>query len=203
LGAESVPESDRFTLNVGGVRMRDTLRTARTIAIAASCAGVMVVAATAGASTRTFSRCPTKLVQLRPSSWTPTHHELVPPGPVAMRLCRYTSLNADPRLSLEFTIKLVANFAHVVHDFDAIPSTPSNRSSSCPNDDGATVLVTFGYRSGHADTVSVDIGGCPMLSNGSIHEGATQQLIADIKRASDPKPPKDGQRLPAWWLIKR
>lgn len=169
------------------------------LALAGLGAGFLSVQGTASAGTPKLHSCPDRLVQPKASSWAPAHRKLVPAGPVAVRFCRYRGLNAHPPLSGVFDGFPILNLSRVVHDFDAVPA--SSGSSTCLNDDGVATLVTFAYRSGHTVTISVDLGGCGLLSNGSVHRravGRYQRLIADVKRASSPNFPKGGRIPPEW-----
>src|SRR5437868_4733414 len=48
-----------------------------------------------------LARCPKRSpTQLGAETWTPAKTELAPPGASAIRLCRYSGLNAHPPLTL-------------------------------------------------------------------------------------------------------
>jgi hypothetical protein len=101
-----------------------------------------------------------------PNAWTLPRQRLAPTGVVAIRLCRYTGLNAQPRFRLTAS-RLVSSrdvIGQLVTDFDAL--RPLKGAMACPADDGSQILALLAYPNGHRVTISTGLGGCTMVTNG-------------------------------------
>lgn len=98
---------------------------------------------------------------------------MVPPGAVSVTACRYSGLN-PPDGARRFRLIGVAvsddagMIATFTSELNAIRRLPRGRATSCPDDVGTTVQVTFGYRSGPGDTVRIGLSGCNAVSNGHL-----------------------------------
>ena len=91
---------------------------------------------------------------------------LVPVGPSAAVVCRYTGTGATPVRS--FAVPPSA-FAPLVAEMDSTRWQVITQPAvySCPAWDGSEDLVRFAYPSGPDVTVAVDLGGCRFATNGT------------------------------------
>ena len=124
--------------------------------------------------------------------WSQARRELAPTGASAIRLCRYSGLNAHPRLAL-LSSRLLDGSALVrelVGELDRLPSPP--RVAFCPNDDGSRIVALLAYPGGRAVTISVGLTGCEPVTNGSVQRTAAAfggfppsvgpRLVAQLER---------------------
>ena len=138
------------------------------------------------------ARCSrTAASRVRAGSWTPAQEELAPPGAGAIRLCRYSGLNARPRLRLTRSVLRSdpSLIAELVREFDRLPSAQG--TIACPADDGSEIVAQLAYPDGHAVTIRVGMTGCEIVSNGRVYRIAAgfgsppafgPQLVAQLKR---------------------
>jgi hypothetical protein len=119
----------------------------------------------AGMPTPCSSHAPAKLSAPRLG---PARVQLAPAGVQAIRLCRYSGLNARPRLNL-IGARLVQSpsvIGGLVRDLDRLP--PFSGPIACPADDGSQIVLWLTYPSGHRVAVSVGLTGCDSVTNGSV-----------------------------------
>jgi hypothetical protein len=104
--------------------------------------------------------------------WTTAHQWLAPPGVGAIRLCRYSGLNAHPRLTLVSSrlLQSPALIDQLVTDFNRLPSLRG--AVACPFDDGSQILALLAYPAGRQVSISVGLFGCALVTNGSVHRSA-------------------------------
>ena len=123
--------------------------------------------------------------------WSAARAELAPPGASAIRLCRYSGLNAHPRLTLVGSRLLESRnlVQQLVSEFDRLPSLTG--AVACPADDLSQVLAVLTYPAGHQVTITVGLTGCALVTNGSGHRSAAgigsprpfgPQLVAQLER---------------------
>jgi hypothetical protein len=115
----------------------------------------------------------------------------MPPDATAIRLCRYSGLNAHPRLTLVAS-RLVTSAGVVrqlVGEFDRLPRL--HGVVACPMDDGSQIVALVSYPAGRRVTISVGLTGCRLVTNGSVHRSAEglgsprtfgPQLVATLTR---------------------
>jgi hypothetical protein len=116
---------------------------------------------------------------------------LAPPGTGAIRLCRYSGLNAHPRLALVGSRLLDSRTIvdQLVTELDRLPALRG--AVACPADDGSQILALLAYPGGHQVSISVGLTGCALVTNGSVHRTAAglgtprafgPQLLASLKQ---------------------
>jgi hypothetical protein len=96
--------------------------------------------------------------------------ELVPNGPVAVRLCRYAGLNDPLRLALARS-RIVTQrvlVAHLAQELDTLPPFPTRHPPHCPSDDGSQIVALFAYAGSQHLTVAFDRTGCNLVTNGDL-----------------------------------
>ncbi len=124
-------------------------------------------------------------------SWPAARAQLAPPGASAVRLCRYSGLNAHPRLSLVSSRLLAAPnvVGELVNEFDHLAQLPPG-AISCPNDDGSQIIALLAYPGGRSVTISVGLTGCEVVTSGSVQRSAgaigappaaAPQLVAQLE----------------------
>ncbi len=135
--------------------------------------------------------CATKAPSRVPAPrWSAARAKLAPPNPSAIRLCRYSGLNAHPRLTLVGSRLLDSRSAvqQLVSEFDRLPSLTG--AVACPADDGSQILAALTYPAGHEVTITVGLTGCDLVTNGSVHRSAAgigsprpfgPQLVAELE----------------------
>ena len=131
--------------------------------------------------------CPAKTpARIAPERSAAARRELAPPGVGSIALCRYSSLNDHPPLSLTHS-RLISRQSIVrklVREFDHLPRGPRG-PVACPSDDGSEILALLRYPQGREVTISVHLTGCTPATNGSVSRMATQGLIAQLERLVD------------------
>jgi len=139
------------------------------------------------------ARCSPKAVLSVPAErWSAAREELAPAGATAIRLCRYSSLNARPRLTLVSSrlLKSPAVVRELVGEFDRLPPTPPG-AVACPNDDGSQIVALLAYPGDRTVTITVGLTGCVAVTNGSVQRTAAgigsppafgPQLVAQLER---------------------
>jgi len=131
--------------------------------------GAIAAAALSQASAPRPAACPPHPPSSLPAQrWRAAEGQLAPAGAVAIRLCRYSGLNAHPKSAL-VSSRLLADPAVVrgiVTGFDRLPQMP--RGIFCPMDDGSQILVFLAYRGGRELTIRVALTGCRIVTNGSV-----------------------------------
>ena len=123
------------------------------------------------ASTVLPPRCPqhgSAIVRARAfgsSGWAAAHKQLAPAGSSTIRLCRYAG---RPHIALVSSRLLGGRplVAGLVRELDRLPAFPAG-PVNCPNDNGSQILALIAYP-GHALTISVDLTGCRLVTNGSV-----------------------------------
>ena len=108
------------------------------------------------------------------NGWSPPHVVLAPAGASAVRLCRYSGLNAHPpltlaRAALHTSPSLVRR---LVREFDRLPALGPG-VLVCPFDDGSEIVALLSYPDRHAVAISVGLLGCATVSNGNLHRTAS------------------------------
>jgi hypothetical protein len=101
------------------------------------------------------------------SSWSAARQQLAPRGAVAIRLGRYTGVNAKPPLNLVAS-GVVAQRQKVdvlVRRFDSLK--PLSGAVACPADDGSRIVALLGYTR-HEPTISMGLTGCSTVTNGRV-----------------------------------
>jgi hypothetical protein len=95
--------------------------------------------------------------------------QLAPPGPTAIRLCRYASLNdAHPlHLARSVTVPRGRVARLLVREFDRLPRFAPG-VIACPMDDGTEVVALLSYPGGHSVSISVGLRGCTRVTNGDV-----------------------------------
>lgn len=108
-----------------------------------------------------------------------TRQQLAPPGASAIRMCRYSGLNAHPRLRLvRSVLRTDASLVgELVGGFDRLPEIPPG-AAACPLDDGSEIVSLLAYPDGHAVTVGLGLTGCviapvPLISTLGVTRSAT------------------------------
>ena len=104
--------------------------------------------------------------------WRAARHLLAPPGAGAIRLCRYSGLNAHLRLALVRSRLLDRRtiVRQLVTEFDRLPSM--REGVHCPKDDGSQILALLAYPGGREVSISVGLTGCALVTSGSVHRTA-------------------------------
>jgi hypothetical protein len=114
---------------------------------------------------------------------------LAPPGATAIRLCRYGALPSLllQRSVLQTSLSLVSGLVRV---FDRLPQPPPG-PVACPADNGSQIVALVAYPAGQRVTISVDLTGCAIVTNGSLSRSAAgvgtprpygPQLLAELGR---------------------
>ena len=87
-------------------------------------------------------------------------------------MCRYSGLNAHPRLTLVDSRLLESrSLVHqLVSEFDRLPSLSG--AVACPNDDLSQILAVLAYPAGRQVTITVGLTGCTLVTNGTVHRTA-------------------------------
>jgi len=157
-------------------QLRRSALIATTLAISAAIAGCGTTARStteAPASAPPPAACPPG-PPAAPSAeqWSTARHALAPPGAGAIRLCRYSGLNAHPRLARVGSRLLSGHtiVQQVVTEFDRLPSLRG--AVACPADDGSQILALLAYPDGHHVSISVGLSGCALVTNGSVRRTA-------------------------------
>jgi hypothetical protein len=92
---------------------------------------------------------------------------LIPPKPISMTVCRYGGVEGTLRRSSIVTGSRLSAFVVYVN----LPTwqvIPHGQALNCPEYRADVVdYLQFRYASGPHLVVSVDVGGCPLTSNGS------------------------------------
>ncbi len=107
-----------------------------------------------------------------------------PVPPVTVTICRYAGLNQSVRSGdLERSRVLRGSQLAALVGYIDEPSWESvspTQSYNCPMSIGSIDILHFGYTTGPDVTLSVDIGGCPFVSNGfkTIWGGSIGQRLA-------------------------
>lgn len=154
---------------------------------------------------------------LAPAAWPAARKRLAPPGAAAIRLCRYSGLNAHPPLTLAGgrLVRAPGLVAVLVADFDRLLAG-SPGAVACPADDGSQILALLAYPGGRTVTISAGLTGCALVTNGSVHRTAAgfgsppaygPQLVAELERlvhAPPPAPPAGAPgRVRGHWSVLR
>jgi hypothetical protein len=151
------------------------------------------------ASTLTPARCSERAPARLPAErWAAAREQLAPLGASAIRLCRYSWRNAHHPLTL-VSSRLLASptlMGQLVNEFDRLPSLQG--AVACPNDDGSQVLALLAYPDGREDSIGVDLSGCALVTNGSVHRYAAgfgsgpdlgPRLINQLEQLLSQRPP--------------
>jgi hypothetical protein len=152
-------------------------------------------------------RCPLRAPsRISPESWSPARRQLAPSGASAIRLCRYSGLNGQPRLTLirSITIDAASVVGELVRELDRLPS--DHGVMACPADDGSEILALLAYPGDHAVTISVGLRGCETVTNGSVNRVALglgsppafgPQLVSQLEHLTSPVGRRRSRR-PLW-----
>jgi hypothetical protein len=94
---------------------------------------------------------------------------LAPPGPTAIRLCRYSGLNdAHPlRLARSVSVRRPRLEQLLVSEFGRLPRFAPG-AIACPMDDGSQIVALLSYPGGRSVSVSVGLSGCTRVTNGDV-----------------------------------
>ena len=138
----------------------------------------------------TPAACPAKpLPSLPAQSWPAVQSALAPAGASEIRLCRYSGVNAHPRLALVRSRLLVgaAGVGALVRAFDQLPTGPPGLIN-CPSDDGSQIVARLAYPAGQRVTITVALTGCTQVTNGSVARTAVgTSLIGQLERFLAPQ----------------
>jgi hypothetical protein len=129
-----------------------------------------VVDSTPARCPRNWSPGPSQQV-LNKSARTGLSNILVPAGPTFMTVCRYSGLNQKvPEGSLERSLVVsgttLSGFVTYA-DLKTWQVVRPGTAFGCPMSEGLVDALLFVYPSGPDVTVTVDIDGCPLATNGS------------------------------------
>lgn len=141
-------------------------------------------------------RRPRRIVR---TSWLPAHHELMPPGAVAARLCSYRGLaNSQgrfPPLSLirSRLVDTAGPLAELAADFNALGPLPQPLIQ-CPLGDGSEIVAFIAYPGGPPLTITLRDTGCSEATNGALlrfayrtpHNPAAKKLYDELHRLLEP-----------------
>jgi hypothetical protein len=114
------------------------------------------------------------------------HGELAPSGALAIRLCRYSGLNAHPPQALVRVadVRSPARVAGLVRRLNRLPAMPS--PVVCPNDDASQIVLLLSYPRSRTLTISAGLSGCTTVTNGGEHRTAARgdgpRLVRAMKR---------------------
>jgi hypothetical protein len=134
-------------------------------------------------------------VTLHQVLWPAARRELAPPGPVAIRLCRYSAEVGRPVLRLMSSRRLTAHeaVAFFAGELAALPQ--QHGGVVCPDDDGSQVVATFSYPKSRSLAVSVALRGCETATNGTVSRtasgfgtppGKASPLVVQLERILPP-----------------
>jgi hypothetical protein len=127
--------------------------------------------------------------RVAPSHWKAARHAIAPPGPSAVRLCRYRRLGDSPALERAVEVTRPRVLRRLVRRLDGLPDAVG--TYACPNDDGRQVVAHFAYPDGHRLTVATGFSGCRLATNGRRAGVATDALLRQLRRLTAP-----------WWYIR-
>jgi hypothetical protein len=104
--------------------------------------------------------------------WKATRQRLVPRGATAIRLCRYSGLNADPplRRTSQRVLRNRRLIARLTNEFDRLPVL--HGPVACPVDDASAIVLHLVYRHRHSERVTVGLSGCALVTNGHLSRTA-------------------------------
>jgi hypothetical protein len=129
-----------------------------------------LVTAVPRADSPAVARCPEKKpADPSAETWRAAQRVLAPSGVAAILLCRYGGGNVRPPLMLLSWRRIADSdlVGELVSEFDRLPAPPAG-AVSCPFDDGSAITARLAYPDGHAVTLSVALGGCAIVTNGSV-----------------------------------
>jgi hypothetical protein len=111
--------------------------------------------------------------------------QLVPSGSTSVTLCRYTPVYGR-RAPLAGRLLRSRQFggatvSGLTRRFNRL-RPPRQGASSCPSDDGSTLLALFGYPHRRPVAVTVALHGCPTARNGVVFADVTAPLIVRLER---------------------
>ncbi len=118
--------------------------------------------------------------------------DLAPAGATTIGLCRYSGLNGTPRLTLvrSRVLRAPSLVRELLGVFDRLPS-PGSGVFHCPQDDASQIIAMLGYPRGRTVTISVELTGCQLVTNGSVRRIAAgigsprpfgPRLVGQLKR---------------------
>jgi hypothetical protein len=169
------------------------------LAVTGSLSAAVALASSGHGGARTSGKpthcSPTAPRGMAPERWPAARQTLAPAGASAIRLCRYSGLNAHPRLTLVRARLLdrAGLVTQLVKRFDGLPLAPRG-AVSCPADDGSEIVALVSYPGGREVSISVGLRGCLQVTNGSVnrtasgygpHPGRGPRLLAELKRLVD------------------
>ena len=165
--------------------------------VIAGCASSAASTSATATGTATPAACAeTAPAGLPADRWEPARARLAPRGAVAIRLCRYSGLNAYPPLALVRS-RLITDRAPVdrlVGELDRLPG--ARGAVGCRSDDGSQIVAMLAYDDEHRVAVRVGLSGCELVTNASVHRIALgmgsppafgPQLVAQLKRLTSPR----------------
>lgn len=141
-------------------------------------------------------RRPRRIVR---TSWLPAHHELMPPGAVAARLCSYSGLGSSQgrfpphSLTRSRLVDTAGPLADLAADFNALPTLPQPLIQ-CPLGDGSEIVAFITYPGGRSLTITLRNTGCAEVTNGALlrsayptaHNRAAEKLHDELHRILEP-----------------
>jgi len=136
----------------------------------AALAGATAIVVTSAQGAPTRLSCPPRLTATVHSSRPGAEHQLVPSGANNLILCRYDGPFGSPGQGQPVRLVAIRTVPHpqrLAAAFDRLPLAKAG-TYACPLSTGAAIIAEFGYSSGAADPVRVDLTGCQFASNGHL-----------------------------------
>jgi hypothetical protein len=115
------------------------------------------------------------------NSWKPATHSLAPPGPTAVRLCRYSE-RAD-RLIREVSLTGGETEAlmRTLRTLRPLPKSQKHSFTSCPIYVDPIIEAHLAYPHGHSVTVHVQIR-CTRVTNGDVGRSWPPKALSRLRR---------------------
>lgn len=178
-------------------RQRDSIRrSVRSLANGCIVGSVSLMALVPSATAETPTASPSQCARRTPTTvtknpWSAARKHVAPAGPAAIRLCRYSGVNAHPHFTLARStlVRSSRTIGQLVRRFDEIP--PPSPASSCGFDDGSVAVAHLAYRKHHSVTIRVALGGCHVTTNGDLKREALgpvgTELVKQLERLTGGK----------------
>jgi hypothetical protein len=135
----------------------------------------VVIAPSVAQSSPATTRCSRDDVQRPLTSERPgADAQMVPPGAVSLTICGYNGGNligGTPQNALfkRGQVRTLTTVRHMAEAINAVKRSAADAlRMACTSDVGDKLIAYFHYRAGVDDIVTLDLGGCGILSNGHI-----------------------------------